>query len=309
MRSLVLVILILGLAVGAWVMRNPLDSADLFWRLQIRFHGVQERQIDGLHAFVADDCDGKSECGCVALIHGLGDQAITWKSFLVAPHSAWKKKLRFYAVDLPGTAGSEPPTQNSGYRVREQAAKLRHALAPICPSWTIVGNSLGGWIAAWLALDWKEGVQKLLLVDAAGLEKEVDRAKVNDYFVDPTAESSRRFLHDLYAHPPPDSDYLYEKFAQRLRKSTAKDIVMAQIPADWLDGRLSGIQVPTLFFWGTSDGITPLSWGKKMSTMIPGSLWREISDCGHLPQRECPEPLISAVNELLTLSSSAAPGK
>ena len=307
MRRLRLILAGFVFIVGLLVLLFPLELADQLSRLELRLHGVEEVRIDGLHGFVADHCDKtggeKSDCSCVALIHGLGDRALTWKSLLLRPSSAWKKPLRFYALDLPGTEGSEPPLELSGYRVRSQAEKLKHALAPLCPTWTIVGNSLGGWISAWTAMNWKEGVSRLMLVDSAGINGGVNPAKIRSYFVEPTPDSMTDFLNSLYARPPKAPHYLREKFAQRIRASNTKAIVEAQVADDWLGENLGQLKIPTLLFWGETDGVTSISSGKKMASLIVGSLWREVPDCGHLPQRECPAYVVDAINELLSQHS------
>src|SRR4051812_48152833 len=89
-----------------WVVRTyfPIELAELGNRNQLARADVKSVEVGGLHAWVADRC-GKTAapCRCVALIHGLGDTAITWKRLLISGGLAGSK---VYAPDLPGSGSS-----------------------------------------------------------------------------------------------------------------------------------------------------------------------------------------------------------
>jgi len=108
----------------------------------------------------------------MVLIHGVGDDAKTWKRILLEPRDSWLKPVRLYAVDLPGSGKTPPPANSEGYRVRKLAETLRSALSEVkeCQRWMVVGNSLGGWVGTWLTVDWKDNVNKLVLVGSAALK-------------------------------------------------------------------------------------------------------------------------------------------
>src|SRR2546430_394370 len=82
------------------------------------------------------------------------------------------------------------------------ALALGLAFAAVCPAWTVVGNSLGGWVAGWLALRWPDGVRKLVLINPAGL---LDASGLSEAtartLAEPTPEKMKEFASRAYAHP------------------------------------------------------------------------------------------------------------
>ncbi|MGZ3696580.1 MAG: alpha/beta fold hydrolase [Bdellovibrionota bacterium] len=284
----------------------PLELAEIGSRVDLWRHQVMEVDAEGLHGYVKDTCAqsrgaqvARSECTCVALIHGMGDNAMTWRKILDWPANGWVLPVKIYAFDLPGTGKSTPPATPDGYRVRNQAAALKAVLAPICPHWTIVGNSLGGWIGAWLTLDWPEGVSKLVLADAAGLKSQLKDMK--SILGDPTVESMKEFQKAAYAHPRPLPDYVWKEVVAKMKSSNVGAVRAAQVEADFLDSKLQSLHRPTLVFWGDSDHLTSVESGHEFQTKIPGAIWELARECGHMPQKECPVELIKAINQMLQL--------
>ena len=264
---------VLGFLLGLAYFACSLDGFGLWSRIQLWTVGVRNFRQDGWTGLIQDRCTSgasvaRGECVCVALIHGFGDQSLVWQKVFLTPEKAWKKlglnaSLKLLAINLPGVGGSRISSQNEPYRVRKQAEQLRGVLLPVCPYWTVVGNDLGGWIASWLALDWPEGVSRLVLLSPAGLK--VDFEKQEDY----------------------------------LKESLAQKILHAQIEEDFLEGRFFALRKPTLIVWGKEDPVIPLSIGKYMRSFLPGALWREVSACGHFPQKECPWIVVQSMIDML----------
>jgi pimeloyl-ACP methyl ester carboxylesterase len=231
------------------------------------------------------------------LVHGLGDSAETWDRLLLdAPGAPFPKGVRAYAVNLPGTGGSAAPKDPEGYRIRELAGSLRAALEPVCSTWTVAGNSLGGWISAWLALDWPQGVGKLVLLASAGL---ADPTGVSERtartLADPTPENLKEFSARASFKADPVPERAWAQFAERLRRRPTRAMVLAIRKEDFLDGRLADVKPPTAILWGDADGLIPSLQGEKFHAGIPGSSLSLLPRCGHLPQKECPEKVRSAV--------------
>lgn len=292
-----------GLIVQPW--RAAVGELSLWWRL--RSVGVRRLEGENLSALVRDHCAAPgpgqkpTHCGCVALVHGLGDQALSWRKQLEAPYDA---PLRFYAWDLPGSGKSARlsplEVKDGGYRVRRLARLLKLEMErPVpkdmqpCASWTVVGNSLGGWIAAWLAIDWPERVGQLVLSDSAGLS--TARPALKKKHLDGTVAALQDFQARAYAKPRKLTAQEWSYAAARLRKSPVAEIRAAQVPEDDLDGHLKRITQRTLILWGESDRVTPVSDAHRLRAGIRGaSQLALLPACGHLPQRECPEQWKSA---------------
>jgi pimeloyl-ACP methyl ester carboxylesterase len=280
----------------------PIQLAEWCSRFELWRQGVTTLEANGLHGYLRDTCEAPStprDCTCVALIHGLADNALTWEKTLLAPANALPERLKIYAFDLPGTGQSTAPAQLSDYRVRRQAERLKQSLAPLCSHWVIVGNSLGGWIAAWLALDWSEGVSKVVLADSAGLKDELSESDVRSFFINPSVPSLKEFQARAFFQGKPLPDFIWRAAVSRMKASNTRQVLEAQTPEDYLDERLSALKRPTMVLWGEADRITPVSFGQKMRALIPGAVWREAPRCGHLPQKECPLEVTRAIGDLV----------
>jgi pimeloyl-ACP methyl ester carboxylesterase len=286
---------------GAVIYLFPLELAELSNRYEYWREGVTDVRSGGLHALLSDHCQGKrpDECTCVAMIHGLADTAGTWKKVLFWPANGWLKPFKLYAFDLPGSGRSPAPADPAqGYRVRNQARTLRDAMQPLCAKWMVVGNSLGGWIAAWLALDWPEGVSKVILADSAGLKAGASDPRELEAFTHPTVELLKEFQRKAYFSPRPLPDHVWRAAVERMKSSDARAVLAAQTPDDYLDGRVAAVRRPVLLLWGQADQLTPMALGKALKDQIPGSVWMELPQCGHMPQKECPLEVIRAIGRM-----------
>lgn len=293
---------------GAWYFL-PLQAAELSQRWMFWREGVKQVESAGLHGYLHDTCAGAPPsvlaakgCTCVAMIHGLADNALTWKNILLWPANGWIDPVKLYAFDLPGSGRSAPPASSAEYRVRAQARRLKDALAPLCPRWVVVGNSLGGWIGAWVALDWSEGVSRLLLLGSAGLKGPTaggQEPELRSIFVNPSVESLKEFQARAYFKGRALPDRVWRAAVERMKASNAREVIAAQTPEDELDGRLPALRKPTLLLWGKADRIEPPEVGLRFKSLIRGSIWQEVPDCGHLPQKECPLEVIRGIGNMI----------
>jgi pimeloyl-ACP methyl ester carboxylesterase len=193
---------------------------------------------------------------------------------------------------MPGTEGSRPPADPSGYGIRAQARALRSALEPINAHWTIAGNSLGGWIAGWTALDWPQGVERLVLIGAAGVDdpsgSDLSAAQALSH---PDVPAMKAFIARVYCHPPALPETALRGAVARLVARPAKTIVEQFRQEDLLDGKLDALSMPTDIIWGQCDKVLPSSMGERYQSLIHGSHLTVLPECGHMPQQECPDAL------------------
>jgi pimeloyl-ACP methyl ester carboxylesterase/mannose-6-phosphate isomerase-like protein (cupin superfamily) len=163
---------------------------------------------------------------------------------------------------------------------------------------TVIGNSIGGWIAAEIAVLNSPRVAAVVLADAAGLV--VDSAPAADFFsltMDQVAELSYyqpdKFRIDVSQLPEP---------AQAAMVANREALALYGGPAmadPTLLGRLPGVAGPVLVVWGIADRMFPAEHGLAYTRAIPGAQFRLISDAGHLPQLETPASLLTLVQEFL----------
>jgi pimeloyl-ACP methyl ester carboxylesterase len=228
----------------------------------------------------------------VVLLHGLGADARAWRNTM--PLLA--KDAHVYALDFLGFGQSEK--LQTPYRISTlseftgdflEALQIKRA--------TIVGHSLGGWVAARLTVTHPERVDKLVLVDAAGYAEDQARL-IHDFLsqLDPaTAKAAEQILASLGSLSSSDQQALRDLamtyFARRLSRpdgyATASLVESMLKGQDFLDGTLNQIKAPTLILWVRNDPVVPLRASEAFAKDIRGARRVVLDGCGHRPQLEC----------------------
>lgn len=273
----------------------PFQTHMALRRLALRLGGVHRVKAGPLLAYERSSCRPGAPCRCVALVHGMGDSAMTWDKTMLGRGGATPppEGTMILAVDMPGTDGSAPAAD---YGIRAQARTLRAALEPRCAEWTVAGNSLGGWIAGWLAVDWPGGVRRLVLVNAAGLsdpsEHALEAAKV---LADPTVPAMKAFNAKAYGRPRPVPERAWAAAVAAIRARPTRAILEALRREDVLDARLKDVRADTTILWGSADGVLPAEFAERFRQGVRGARVEPVAGCGHLPQQECPESVSRAL--------------
>lgn len=286
---------VLLLAAASAVYFAPFQTSVALRRFALWRGGVRRVAAGPLLAYEKNGCREGEPCRCVALVHGLGDSALTWDKTLLGAGGAWPPPpgIRFLAVDLPGTDGSAPAAD---YGIRAQARVVREALSARCPRWTVAGNSLGGWIASWLALDWPEGVERLVLINAAGFTDPTGQAlETAKTLADPTVEKMKEFSSRSSGRPRVVPERAWAAVVASIRARPTKAIYAALTLDDVLDAKLKGVRADAELVWGGADRILPPSFGERFHAALRGSRLTVVPGCGHLPQQECPESVSRAL--------------
>lgn len=229
----------------------------------------------------------------VLLLHG-GAGPVSVAGFATLMSAA---NYRVIVPAHPGFDGTARPAELSSIAgiAAVYGVLLRELdLTDVC----VIGNSIGGWIAAELALAESVAadcrVSSVVLVDAAGLQ--LDTASVPDFFsltLDQVAELSYfnpdRFRINPAALPP-------ERAAAMASNRAALLEYAGTAMADpGLRGRLPTIATPVLVVWGAADRMIPVEHGEAYAHSIPGAQFRLIGHAGHLPQLETPDELLAVV--------------
>jgi len=158
---------------------------------------------------------------------------------------------------------------------------------------TVIGNSVGGWIAAELGLLNDPRVAELVLVNAVGLA--VPGHPITDVGGMAVPEIMRLSFHDparFLRDPASLSDH--ERAAQAANQA-ALSVYAPKMADPELGDRLGQLQTPTLVIWGASDGIVDTAYGRAYADAIPSSRFEVLPDTGHMPQMETPELLLRAI--------------
>lgn len=227
----------------------------------------------------------------VILLHGLGANADSWQPTpLVSTIVALSAKYHVIAPDQIGFGKSDKPFLK--YRVGTYTDFLDKFMSELkIEKASLVGNSLGGWVAGLMAVKYPNRVEKLILVDAAGLEPAtIDFNRVYQ-LNNSTRDEIRANLKLIFANPAFHNEAFVDQF-MTARVMTNDGYTINSIiesikrKEDFLDNELGKIKKPTLIIWGKQDGLLPVLDGEKFNKGIAGSELVIFDQCGHVPQFE-----------------------
>jgi pimeloyl-ACP methyl ester carboxylesterase len=162
---------------------------------------------------------------------------------------------------------------------------------------TVIGNSVGGWIAAEMALLDSPRISRIVLLDAVGVQ--VDGHPVADVSGLSVPEIQALSFHD----PTPfrvDPATIPDAQKAIMTANGAALAVYAGSPAmadPMLLGRLGGITIPTLVLWGESDQIVRPAYGRAYTSAIHGARFEVLPATGHMPQMESPDLVLQAISD------------
>ena len=218
-------------------------------------------------------------------LHSTLDESFMWFPFF----EAFAKHFRVLVPTHPGFGKSEGFDQVD--TIEDMAFHYLELLDALGLEKVILGGvSLGGWIAAELAVRWPERVERLWLADAPGLW--VDDQPLGDLFrVMNDRDQLRRLLfHDpdgyiaklVIADNPPE-----DRMLTAYQSLTVLARLVWERPYDpKLAGRLHRISCPVLLIWGAQDSLVPPAYGEAYRKHIPHAEFKLIPNCGHLPMFE-----------------------
>ncbi len=227
----------------------------------------------------------------VILLHGLGANADSWQPTpMVSTIVALSTKYHVIALDQVGFGKSDKPFLK--YRVGTYADFLDKFMSELkIEKATLIGNSLGGWVSGLMSVKYPNRVEKLILVDSAGLEPAtVDFNRVYQ-LNNSTRDEVRANLKLIFANPMFHNEAFVDQFmTQRVMTNDGYTInaIIESIKRkeDFLDSELSKIKKPTLIIWGKQDGLLPVADAEKFNKGIAGSELVIFDNCGHVPQFE-----------------------
>jgi pimeloyl-ACP methyl ester carboxylesterase len=164
----------------------------------------------------------------------------------------------------------------------------------------LVGNSLGGWIAAEIAVRSTQRLASLTLAGSAGLH--VTGAEQLDSFLQSDEQRLYAFFHDQKKAKPMIERVLspdMEDVALKNRAVVARLSWQPRSHDPHLKKWLHRIDVPTLLLWGDTDRMFPKEHALAFQEAIPGSRLVTIPKCGHVPQIEQPDAFVAALESFI----------
>jgi pimeloyl-ACP methyl ester carboxylesterase len=166
----------------------------------------------------------------------------------------------------------------------------------------VVGLSLGGWIAAEMAVKTTERMSKLVLVDAVGIKAGNREARdIADIY----AVTDKQLAELVYADPQkmardvkslPESELV---LMARSREATGRYGWTPYLHDPKLKGRLHRIRIPTLVLWGEADRVVKPDYGRSFAAAIEGARFETVEGAGHFPHLEQPGALARRILEFI----------
>jgi pimeloyl-ACP methyl ester carboxylesterase len=211
------------------------------------------------------------------------------------------------ALDLPGFGESEPPPE--AWDADDYARFVLAFLDELeVPRAHLVGHSHGGRVSIAIAAERPERVERLLLVDSAGLRpkrgweyrRRVAVAKLGRVAAKLGGPPGRRLQERLRARVA-SRDYLEASEAMR---GTFRAVIAAD-----LSDRLPRITAPTLLVWGDRDDDTPLWMANRMEELIPDAGLVVLEGAGHYSYADSPGQFGAVARRFLLEQPRAAAAK
>ena len=244
------------------------------------------------------------------LIHGYTASTFAWHT--VAPMFA-DEGFHVVAVDMLGFGYSEKPRWFD-YSIESQARIVVRFMDRLgIGRATVVGSSYGGAVAATLALDYAERVEKLVLVGAVCNDNVLRHPILRLASIPAVGESLIPFFADAKVYhrrrmrktlSPANYDLISDERVRNVRRPlAAADAHHALLATsrNWRAKRVAYdaplITQPTLIIWGEDDQICPIEDGHLLHDRILHSRMVVLRDCGHVPMEEKSQLFTELVTE------------
>lgn len=289
---------------------------DIDWRRHQRWVRVEGRWMNVIDLGPADlEADAPAPEGTIVFIHGLSGCWQNWLENL----PVFARTHRCIAMDLPGFGASEMPAEDisiTGY-ARAVDALLQELGVDRA---SVIGNSMGGFIGAEIAIQFGTWVQRLVLVSAAGLSTGEPASQRLVPIVRATKNAAAFFTgwfatrSDALVRRPRSRRAIFKIVAphgerlpaplisEQLRGSGKPGFVDAFVAiVDYpLRDRLTKITAPTLVVWGEDDPLIPVRDAWVFGELIPDARVVVFGDTGHVAMLERPDAFNALVADFLS---------
>lgn len=245
----------------------------------------------------------------VVLIHGLISSTLVWSEVFLPLARAG---FHVIAIDLPGYGYSDKPTDGT-YTIDSQARAVLGLMDRLgIRKAMVVGASYGAAIAATIALDYADRVERLVLVGAVSNDEpkkklllRIVRTPLIGDLTTPFFLGSRWVLRqrmkEMYQRLQKPLNQKMLNARHHLLETANMQRAMIRTVRRWRANRIqreaARIRQPTLLAWGDDDHHIPVSTGFKLRDTIPNSRLVVFRNCGHLPPAEYPAEFVQVVAE------------
>lgn len=281
--------------------------------IESTLYGLRKAGVDGGDIHLMTLQGGPEDAPAVVMIHGYSADKDVWVRF--ARH--FTDRYRVVIVDLAGH-GETAFDSALKYDTTSQAARVIKLMDSLGIARAhVVGNSMGGFIAARLAHDHPERLLSATLIDAAGVTPPRPSvmgellAKGDNPFLFSDRAGFRRFYPMTMAKAPwvpgMTLDWMADQYIAR--RPQLDRIFHDFHNTGLLDGQLADIRVPTLVMWGAQDQLVSPTAAGVWCPGIPGCQRVTYADLGHMPMVEDPARSAADVLRFISTATTAAPSR
>ena len=222
----------------------------------------------------------------ILLLHGLGDSIAGWARVL-GPLS---RTYRVHMVDLPGHGLSPAPPDFRLQTLLEPVARYAYGLrAPV-----LVGHSLGGWLAARLALRPETAASGLILVNPAGAL--LPREEWTQFRAVLDGADANGYIERAFHRAPLALRLFPAEIARAMAAPVTRAFLDGVAGDDFLrDAELAALRMPVRVVWGERDRLLPAGTLPFFRAHLPRAEIVLLPRAGHLPHLEAPAELARAI--------------
>jgi triacylglycerol lipase len=233
----------------------------------------------------------------IVIIHGVGGHKEDWR----AVAEALAESHSVYAVDMLGFGGSSRTCRDLSISTQAGAIKALLATEGVATA-GIIGNSVGGWVAATFAATYPELTEKLAIIDPAGFEAMFKGEPPVNLFPDDVTQMKKLLsfvIHSDFAHTDEFAAQAFAGFQESGEKSIVPVLWPGLFGSARLEAVLPNVKAPTLVIWGNEDKLFPVALCPYLTSLTPGAKSVIIENASHFPHIDQPAELIRHLTEFL----------
>ncbi len=234
----------------------------------------------------------------VLLIHGYTDSSFSYSRVI----PLLDKRYRIFAIDQRGHGETDKP--ENGYEMRDFAADTAAFLDAMgIKSATVVGHSMGSFVAMQTALDHSARVQRLVLIGTAARAGNEVVKELLDAVGTLTDPVPRQFAHDFQvsaSSPSLPKEFMENVVNESLRlPANVWKKALAGVAARDYTPDLKNIRVRVVIFWGEKETIFKRAEQEPLIKGLPDARFIVYANSGHAPNWDQPEKFAKDLNEIL----------
>ena len=233
----------------------------------------------------------------IVFLHGFGDNHMVWESI----RHAFAGEATTFAFDLPGHGRSLRHPSAGGMRQMADALTGRLAEAGL-KRVHLVGHSMGGALAALMALEGGRAAASLTMLAPGGFGTEINRRLLERYAAARDAGDIRIALEEMYGRNNPVTDAAVARHVAmraidgqtdkltEIAAGLARDGGQRVIPRELM----VSLKAPVKVLWGTRDRVLPVRQARGLPPMFAAHIFE---DTGHMLPAEIPDAVIALIGQ------------